>query len=265
MKTVATALTSMTIVLALATSPSCAADQKPRFSLVYDTKENSGLQIKCTETTSAELTCDFKQISIFKKAKENELQKAIEDARQQFKSAPKDQPAFPKGCSEFENTLSYMRDGKANLSADVKANIDKMTGRDRQDMEQTTALIAAFCKNPTEENLVNVARFTHQKDAKTCKILTANFSQTFQRVTADSWVSKEGPDGLCGVVTISRLERVGAGSTSFWVYTTNRVVTNKSSSTSPQICKSLEEGEHFFDWKGGGDRFLGCDYIEMGF
>jgi hypothetical protein len=74
----------MIIMLALAILPSYAADQKPRFSMVYDTKENSGLQIKCAETTSAELTRDFKQISIFKKAKENELQKAIEDARQQF-------------------------------------------------------------------------------------------------------------------------------------------------------------------------------------
>jgi hypothetical protein len=264
MKTVITASATMIIMLALAILPSYAADQKPRFSLVYDTKENSGLQIKCAETTSAELTCDFKQISIFKKAKENELQKAIEDARQQFRSAPKDQ-AFPQGCSEFENTLSYLRAGKANLSADVKGNIDKLTGRDRQDMEQTTALLVAFCKNQTEENLVNIARLSHQRDAKTCKILTANFSQTFERVTADSWVSKEGPDGLCGVVTISRLERVGAGSTSFWVYTTNRVVTNKGSSTAPQFCKSLDDGEHFFDWKGGGDRFVGCEYIEMGF
>jgi hypothetical protein len=49
------------------------------------------------------------------------------------------------------------------------------------------------------------------------------------------------------------------------VYTTKRVVTNKASASSPKICESLDESEHFFDWKGGGDRFVGCDYIEMGF
>jgi hypothetical protein len=252
------------VMLVLAISPSYAADQKPGFSLVYDTKENSGLQIKCTEATSNEVSCDFKQISIFKKAKENETQKKIEEARQQFRSAPKDQ-IVPKDCSDFENTLSYIRGGKANLSADVKANIGKLTGRERQDMEQNTTMLVDFCKNPTEENAMNIARFVQQKETKTCRVLTTNFSQTFQRVTADAWVSKEGPDGLCGVVTISRLERVGAGSTGFWVYTTSRVVTNKGSSSSPQFCKSLDESEHFFDWKGGGDRFVGCEYIEMGF
>jgi hypothetical protein len=143
-------------MLALAISPSYAADQKPGFSLVYDTKENSGLQIKCIEATSNEVSCDFKQISIFKKAKENETQKKIEEARQQFKSAPKDQ-MVPKDCSDFENTLSYIRGGKANLSADVKANIGKLTGRERQDMEQNTAMLVDFCKNPTEESAINIA------------------------------------------------------------------------------------------------------------
>jgi len=250
--------------LTLASFPSHAADQKPDFALVYDTKENSGLQIKCSELTQNQVSCDLKQISIFKKAKENELQKQIADARQQFRSAPKDN-LVPKDCLDFENTLTYLRGGKVDIAADVKESLDKLAGRDRRDMEQTTALLVAFCKNPNEENAVNMARVGYEKDTRTCRVLTSSFSQTFNRVTADSWVSKEGPDGLCGVVNISRLERVRASTTNFWVYTTSRVVTNKGASSSPQICKSLDENEHFFDWKGGGDRFVGCDYIEMGF
>ena len=80
-------------------------------------------------------------------------------------------------------------------------------------------------------------------------------------MNADTWASNEGPDGLCGVVTVSRLNRVPAGTTKFWVYTTKSVVSNKDG----EFCKMLDEGEHFYDWRGGGDRFMGCDYIEMGF
>lgn len=254
----------ISVFLLLIVSPAHAAEEKPGFGMVYDTKENSGLQMNCKEASWNEVRCDFKQIAIFKKAKESELQQKIEEARQQFISAPKDQ-IVPKDCSEFENTLSYLRGGKSNISSDVRSNVQKLTKRERQDLEQNTAMLVAFCKNPTEENAVSMARFALQKDAKTCRIYTSQYSLTFQRITADTWASNQGPDGLCGVVSVSRLERVVTGSSSFWVYTTKRVVNNKRSSSSPEICKSLDESEHFFDWKGGGERFVGCDYVEMNF
>lgn len=244
--------------------PALAADQRPSFSMVYDTKESSGLQISCTNVSPSEVKCELKQISIFKKAKEGELQKKIEQARQQFRSASKSQ-MDPKQCSDFENTLSFLRGGQSNVSAEVRSNLQKLSQREWKDAEQNTAMLVAFCKNPIEDNIVDMARSSYEKDTKTCRILTAQFEQIFHRVTADSWVSNEGPDGLCGVVSVSRLERVSAGSSSFWVYTTKRVVTNKTATSSPKFCGTLDESEHFFDWRGGGDRFVGCDYIEMGF
>jgi len=27
----------------------------------------------------------------------------------------------------------------------------------------------------------------------------------------------------------------------------------------------LPDAEHFYNWAGGGDRFMGCDYIDMTF
>jgi hypothetical protein len=185
-------------------------------------------------------------------------------SRQQFISAGKIQ-MDPKQCSEFESTLSYFQGSKSSLSADVKTNLQKLSGRERSDAEQNVAMLVAFCKTPNEENALSMARAAFQRDVKSCRLYMANYSQTFRRITADSWASNEGPDGLCGVVTISRLERVNAGTSQFWVYTTKRVVNNKSSASSPQFCKTLDESEHFFDWKGGGERFVGCDYIEMNF
>ena len=28
-------------------------------------------------------------------------------------------------------------------------------------------------------------------------------------------------------------------------------------------CKELDEDEHFYDWRGAGAHFVGCDYVEM--
>jgi hypothetical protein len=65
---------------------------------------------------------------------------------------------------------------------------------------------------------------------------------------------------MCGVVTISRFNRVTTeGNLKLWVYTTKKVVNNKNSNS----CKELDEDEHFYDWRGPSAHFVGCDYVEM--
>jgi hypothetical protein len=66
---------------------------------------------------------------------------------------------------------------------------------------------------------------------------------------------------MCGVVTISRFNRVTERNYKEWVYTTKKVVNNKNSNS----CKELDEDEHFYDWRGAGAHFVGCDYVEMKF
>ena len=85
-------------------------------------------------------------------------------------------------------------------------------------------------------------------------------TQTFKWITGDTWASSAGPsDTMCSVVTISRFNRVTERNYKEWVYTTKKVVNNKNSNS----CKELDEDEHFYDWRGAGAHFVGCDYVEM--
>ena len=248
-------------VLALAcllSAKTAAAEDRLPYGLVYNATENSGAKFTCSNSAGNEMECEFTQITVLKKAKAGELDKALEEARKQFRAAGQ-----PKqmDCSDFENSLASLRGLSSNLKPDRIAAIQKLNARERQDLEKMTVPLIAFCKNPTEENLLSLTKLSHEKESKSCRIFTSTFTQKFKMITADTWASNEGPGGLCGVVVVSSLNRVTASTSKFWVYKTKKVVNNKN----PEICRGLDEAEYFYDWRGGGDRFVGCDYIEMAF
>jgi hypothetical protein len=254
-------LAACVTTLVLPVAKTAAAEDRLPYGLVYDANENNrGLRFSCSSTAGDELECEFSQISVIKKAEAGKLSKALEEARQQFRAAPKEQNK-QMDCSQFENSLAALRGSPSNLKQDQVAAIQKLNARERQDLEKMTALLNSFCTNPTEENLLNLARLGYERDSKTCRIYTAGFTQKFKRANADIWISNEGPGGLCEVVTLSRLNRVTEATSTFWVYTTRSIVNNKK----PEFCRKLDESEHFYDWRGGGDRFVGCDYIDMAF
>src|SRR5262245_48039069 len=247
------------IVTSLLSSVFAADEKQPPYGLVYEANDDGnsrGLHFKCSNTTVNELECEFVSISNFKKAKAGGLNKALEDARQQFRDSQKEK-LKQMDCQEFENWLASLRGLPSKLKPDQAAAFQKMSGRERHDMEKGVTSLLAFCKNPTEENLLNIAKGTHEKDSKTCSIYTSQFTQKFKWVDKDTWVSNDGPGGLCGVVTVSRLNK----DSTLWVYTTKSVVNNKT----PDWCKKMDESEHLYDWRGGGDRFVGCDYVDMQF
>lgn len=106
------------LLLMFFASPCFAADEKPSYGILYNTKESSGIWFECSEAGYDTLQCEFKQMSVFKKAQESELAKKIEEARQQFRAAPKE-PMNAKECAEIEDMLAGLRGAKSNIKPDV--------------------------------------------------------------------------------------------------------------------------------------------------
>jgi len=254
----------------LSLSPAFAADEKiekPVTGFVYDSKENSALRFQCSDTGPIEVRCEFSQISVSKTAKDNELGKTLEQARQQFRADPLSRKDMNEMCSYFENLSALLHGSSSKLEPDEITAYQKMSAQERQFFEKLSGLNAVFCKNPTEENYLNVIRLTHERDTKTCLIKTSKFTRTFKWITENTWASSVGPNdeqyiypASCGIVIISRLNQVTAGNYKEWVYTTKKVVSNKNSNS----CKEVDENEHVYDWHAYGSHFVGCDYIEMG-
>ncbi|PWT85502.1 MAG: hypothetical protein C5B58_02965 [Acidobacteria bacterium] len=108
-------------------SPAFAAGDRPSFGIVHDTKEESGLKFNCSQTAWDEVQCEFSQIIVSKKAKPNELEKKLEEARQQFRASSDNDKQMNKDlCSDFEKSLAFLRGSSSNIKPDTKVAIQKM-------------------------------------------------------------------------------------------------------------------------------------------
>jgi hypothetical protein len=65
-------------------------------------------------------------------------------------------------------------------------------------------LLKSFCQAPTREGALAIFRSLEAADGKKCRCVVSDWRSTFVR-QRDSWVENRGPDGLCGVITISTL------------------------------------------------------------
>jgi hypothetical protein len=122
----------------------------------------------------------------------------------------------------------------------------------------------ALCREPVEARYLDMIRFSHQRDTRTCLASSNRFIQRFRRVTgSDSWVVTDTPTGPCGTVNASRFEKDKSVRLDFWRYYAKKVITNPQGEFLPGTsCTKLDQDEYFYDWRSK-DWQLGCDYIEF--
>ena len=96
-------------------------------------------------------------------------------------------------------------------------------------------------------------------DPSVCEIYTNRYESTFTKQNTRRWVSNEGPQGVCGVVTVTTLEQDESDPTSglLWTMNTQKIVTNKSADT---VCKQLDERPETLTWRDSR-RPLPCKFV----
>jgi len=81
--------------------------------------------------------------------------------------------------------------------------------------EEALAEITQFAKvveeiwaTQTIESVEKLVDLTESVEARTCRINTQNFSQTFKETSPGNWSNVAEPGGQCGVVRLDRFRRV---------------------------------------------------------
>ena len=71
------------------------------------------------------------------------------------------------------------------------------------------------------------------EDRTACRIVTNHYVQTFHRQADRQWVSREGPEGPCGVMTVTTLEQDARSLSAYWrvTMTLHRMTTAKDAGT----------------------------------
>jgi hypothetical protein len=94
----------------------------------------------------------------------------------------------------------------------------------------------------------------------TCLVTTNRYARTFDLSNAtppDRWVSRQGPDGVCGIVDVVTLHD---GGDSTWTMEMRKVATKKDAAAT---CGTLETGPEILSWQNIR-RPLPCKFVQPG-
>jgi hypothetical protein len=94
-------------------------------------------------------------------------------------------------------------------------------------------------------------------DAETCLITTNRFGLTFEKQGDNRWVSKEGPEGECGVMDVTTLENSGGAR---WTMEARKTVTKKDASAD---CRQTADSSETLSWQNVR-RPLACKFVQPG-
>jgi hypothetical protein len=94
-------------------------------------------------------------------------------------------------------------------------------------------------------------------DPATCTITTNRYEKDFLRMSETRWVSNSEPDGLCGVVTATTLQKDPESGDQSWTIESHKVVTNKDVVA---LCRSVDDTPKTMSWKNTR-RALPCRFV----
>lgn len=115
-------------------------------------------------------------------------------------------------------------------------------------------LMKQFCSCQSKECVVNATLEQQNEDRDKCTIRSNSFSAGFTKVTDRKWVSNNGPEGICAVVSLYTIEHE-ANYDSLWTYSAKFVHTNKE----PPSCNRLPESSYVYSWKSPTAVRLHCE------
>jgi hypothetical protein len=98
---------------------------------------------------------------------------------------------------------------------------------------------------------------THEQDE--CTIYLPVFPADFVKVSDRKWVSNNGPEGLCGVVSVFTIEHEKSSDV-LWTYTEHFTYTNKPEGG---MCALLKDNSATHAWNMGSSLRLRCTELNF--
>lgn len=181
-----------------------AAAQSPEFpstGMVYNTIDAASLVHRCKLTDKLSMDCEFTQTRIRRKLSVDDATEKLAKAKAQFISKP--EPVSQEVCAHIETTLMVLQGKKA---APDMEELSKMSGREKADALVIANQWVSFCRDPSFDNFLKLVSTGIEKDKRTCLVSSNTFSQQFRRSDENTWTVISQPQGLCGVVELSRFE-----------------------------------------------------------
>lgn len=243
-----------------------AAPDYPPYATVTNEKDKDFIQIFCDIPKGSTLSCKFTQIKVRKLGGEEDLAQSLAGIPEMLKEFAEGKAV--ETCASMRKVGQAMRRDRTASGSDSHPLSDVMATipePERLDTLKEIDSLEKACASPNKENLEAWLRQQNDRSSRTCSIWVNTYEQTFTLQSAGVWVHSGQPDGICGAVHISTLEKE-EGTASLWSYRTRKIITAKNALKENKLlnCKDLDEDEYFYTWKSKA-YYRGCDYIKYGF
>ena len=226
------------------------AQEIPYRGFVTSVEQNSGLTFECSGQGSS-IKCDFIQTMVSQESPATAEQTANMVAQMLEESAS------TTLCTELVQQFEIIRNG-GDFGVELST-------RERDDANAYGDLLRAFCSNPSELTALAMVEAQDERKTRTCKIGTLPFELNFNWNNQSSrWEYVSAPEGGCGIVTMSFMER-DAEASYFWNYREQTVVTNKNGVDAIRgNCSAWPEETQFYRWQPDTLK-RSCEYVSFGF
>lgn len=241
------------------------AQDVPTLGILYNTQEGHSLTYKCDRVSANQLNCEFTQTAVRVKLNASKVPSLLAQARQEFQT---EQPLSSEECGMMKEVLDVIDGRKVTLEPERLA---ALTSVEKADAQRSARLYVEYCNKPNEANYLAIARFTHEKNQRTCLVSSNSYKQSFRPLREGGgttvWVTQSSPEGSCGIVQLSRFEpeetKIGASKFTNWKYIARKAITNPSGELFPGAkCSGLDESSYTYDWRSK-EHQITCDYIQF--
>ncbi len=251
-------------ILCTGLSSAMAADpfaDQPTSGMAYNTKELSALIYECGAVKDDRMSCKFNQIAVRRKMV----------AADQLKQ----RQALDKDLKTLTISAEMCKEGKEQLNAFTQtASIEELARfkdpRDRAWALKYLKALERACLTGDKAELRTVLIESIEREARTCRVSGNLFEQSFKRVSDPSaktftWVVDASPEGVCGIVQLSRFEPQKSSSFTTWNYVARKAITNPTAESFPGVkCSELDESTYVYSWMlGDGPTWADCDQVEF--
>jgi len=118
--------------------------------------------------------------------------------------------------------------------------------------------LRSMCACATKECLAKVMLDEQTHEQNECTIYNSVIPVDFVRVNDRKWVSNNGPEGICGTVSVLTIEHE-ANDSILWTYTSHYSFTN----TKDGLCQGLKDDDSTYSWKAPKSLRLRCDEFKF--
>lgn len=240
----------LTMIAGTSGSSQVVGQDVPYQGTVTSVDQNSALSFECAGAGIA-VSCEFVQTLV-----------------------SQEQPSSPERIDEMTSS-ALVEANTSSLCTEVPKQLEVLRsggdfGTDLSTAQRAAALaylevVGSFCADPSDATAHILFGFIEERKARTCKIGTQRFDLTMDwNSQSGRWESVSTPEGGCGVVTMTFLEKDAAYPT-FWNYREQTVVTNKAGSDALRgDCSVWPEEVLQFNWRPDTLRRT-CEFVSFGF